>query len=128
MVPGVSRVIRAEDVPGLSDLDADAPVYMVNLLKFKEPDGLASYRKYGAGTAPLLKAIGASVCFSGTKEATVIAGGEPPWWDAILVVKYPTPAAFLEMVTGESYAQVAGYREDALERGALIATAAWDLR
>lgn len=32
-----------DDVPGLSDLDPHAPVYMVNLLKFKKPDGLKSY-------------------------------------------------------------------------------------
>ncbi|MCV7302961.1 hypothetical protein H7J93_25375 [Mycobacterium barrassiae] len=47
-------------------------------------------------------------------------------WDVIIVVKYPTPSAFLDMVTSEGYQQIAKHRDHALERGDLIATADWD--
>ena len=43
-----------------------------------------------------------------------------------MVVEYPTPAAFLDMVTSDEYALVAGFRDDALERGDLIATGNWN--
>jgi hypothetical protein len=39
----MNAVIRPQDVPGLADLNSNAPVFMVNLLKFKKPDGVASY-------------------------------------------------------------------------------------
>lgn len=40
-------------------------------------------------------------------------------------VEYPTPAAFLEMVTTEEYAKVHEHRAAALHRGDLIATSTW---
>jgi hypothetical protein len=55
----------------------------------------------------------------------VIGDGEKPGWDAILVVEYPSPAAFIDMVTNEKFAKVHQYREDALDRGDLIATSIW---
>jgi uncharacterized protein (DUF1330 family) len=55
----------------------------------------------------------------------VIGEGERPWWDAILIVEYPTPQAFIEMVTTPEYAQVHEHRAAALERGDLIATSTW---
>ncbi len=53
----------------------------------------------------------------------VIGDGERPWWDAILIVQYPTPQAFIEMVTSaENIVKVHEHRAAALERGDLIAT------
>jgi uncharacterized protein (DUF1330 family) len=122
----MNSVIRPEDVPGLAGLENDAPVFMVNLLKFKKPDGLSSYLQYGAGVAPLLESAGATVRFAGAAPSVVASEDGTPWWDVILVVEYPSPPAFLNMVTSDAYAQVAGYREAALERGDLIATTAWN--
>lgn len=109
----------------LNDFPADEPIVMVNLLKFNQPDGLASYLRYGAGVAPLLDRVGARVRYGGSAPAHVIGDEEKPWWDAILIVEYPTPAAFLEMVTSEDYAAVHVHRAAALERGELIATSNW---
>lgn len=57
----------------------------------------------------------------------MIGDGERPWWDAILIVEYRTPAAFVEMVTTEDYAKVHEHRTATLDRGDLIATATWSL-
>jgi uncharacterized protein (DUF1330 family) len=122
----MNEVVRPEDVPGLADLNPDAPVLMVNLLKFKKPGGVESYMQYGAGVGPLLEQAGATVAFAGATPSAISAVDGTPWWDVILVVEYPSPAAFLSMVTSEDYARVAKYREAALERGDLIATARWD--
>lgn len=104
---------------------ADAPLVMVNLLKFRESGGQESYLRYGEEVAPHLERIGATIRFGGTAPAVIIGEGEHPWWDAILIVEYPSPAAFVEMVTSEEYANVHEHRAAALDRGDLIATSIW---
>jgi uncharacterized protein (DUF1330 family) len=103
----------------------DAPVVMVNLLKFKQPGGLERYLQYGQEVAPHLERVGGKVLYGGAAPAVVIGEGERPWWDAILIVEYPSPAAFIEMVTDEDYLKVHEHRAAALERGDLIATSSW---
>lgn len=98
---------------------------MVNLLTFKQPGGLERYLQYGQEVAPHLQRVGGKVRFSGAAPTVVIGDGERPWWDAILVVEYPSPAAFIDMVTNEDYAKVHEHRIAALERGDLIATSTW---
>lgn len=116
-----------EQFAALTARPADAPVLMVNLLKFKTAGGLESYQRYGQEVAPHLERVGATVRYAGTAPAVVIGEGERPWWDAILIVEYPTPQAFIDMVTTPEYAQVHEHRAAALERGDLIATSAWSV-
>jgi uncharacterized protein (DUF1330 family) len=106
---------------------ADAQVVMVNLLKFKKQGGRARYLRYGELVAPHLERVGATIRYGGTAPAVIIGDGERPWWDAILIVEYPSPAAFVEMVTTEEYASVHQHRAAALDRGDLIATSIWSL-
>ncbi|OBB94517.1 DUF1330 domain-containing protein [Mycobacterium sp. 852002-30065_SCH5024008] len=118
---------NAEQFAALAARPADAPVVMVNLLKFKSPDGLESYRRYGQEVAPHLQRVGATVRYAGTAPTFVIGDGERPWWDAILIVEYPTPQAFIAMVTTAEYAEVHQHRAAGLDRGDLIATSVWSL-
>jgi uncharacterized protein (DUF1330 family) len=117
----------AEQVAALTSRPADAPVIMVNLLKFNTTGGLESYERYGREAAPHLERVGATVRYAGAAPAFVIGDGERPWWDAILIVEYPTPQAFIDMVTTPEYAKVHEHRAAALERGDLIATSAWSI-
>jgi uncharacterized protein (DUF1330 family) len=55
----------------------------------------------------------------------VIGEGERPWWDAILIVEYPSPQAFIDMVTNQEYLEVHEHRAAALDRGDLISTSSW---
>jgi uncharacterized protein (DUF1330 family) len=114
-----------EQVKALVARPVETPVVMVNLLKFKNPGGLERYLQYGAEAAPHLERVGAKVRYGGTAPAVVTGEGREPWWDAILIVEYPTPGAFLEMVTTEEYAKVHEHRAAALDRGDLIATSTW---
>jgi uncharacterized protein (DUF1330 family) len=116
-----------EQAAALAARPADVPVVMVNLLKFKTPGGLESYLHYAREVAPHLQRVGATVRYGGTAPAFIIGEGERPWWDAILIVEYPTPQAFIDMVTTPEYAKVHEHRAAALERGDLIATSAWSL-
>jgi uncharacterized protein (DUF1330 family) len=116
-----------EQFAALAARPADAPVVMVNLLKFKVEGGLECYLQYGREVAPHLERAGATVRYAGTSPAVIIGDGERPWWDAILIVEYPTPAAFIDMVTTQEYAKVHEHRAAALERGDLIATSTWSV-
>ena len=116
-----------EQFAALAARPADAPVLMVNLLKFKEPGGLERYLQYGREVAPHLQRVGATIRYGGTAPAVIIGDGQKPWWDAILIVEYPTPGAFIDMVTTEGYAKVHEHRAAALERGDLIATSTWSV-
>jgi uncharacterized protein (DUF1330 family) len=116
-----------EQFATLASLPADQPVLMVNLLKFKEQGGRERYLQYGREVQPHLQRVGASIRYAGSAPAVIIGDGRQPWWDAILIVEYPTPAAFVEMVTDADYAKVHEHRAAALERGDLIATSSWSL-
>lgn len=116
---------RPTQLAALKALPADAPVVMVNLLKFNEGGGRERYLQYGREVAPHLARVGAEVRYSGTAPVNVIGDGERPWWDAILVVEYPTPSAFVEMVKDPDYQRVHEHRAAALEKGDLIATSTW---
>lgn len=101
---------------------ADQPVVMINLLKFRPDGGRESYARYAQEVVPHLQRVGGTLRYSGGSPSQVIGDGEKPWWDAILVVEYPSPAAFIDMVTNEDYLKIHQYRVDGLDRGDLIAT------
>jgi hypothetical protein len=74
----------SEQFVALTARPADAPVVMVNLLKFKTPGGLECYQRYGREVAPHLERVGATVRYAGAAPAFVSGDSEKPWWDAIL--------------------------------------------
>jgi uncharacterized protein (DUF1330 family) len=124
---GTTLEITAEQVATLVARPAEAPVVMINLLKFKESGGPERYLQYLQEAASHLQRVGGTVRYGGTAPAVVIGDGVRPWWDAILIIEYPTPAAFFEMVTTEEYAEVHKHRAAALDRGDLIATSIWSV-
>ena len=115
-----------EQFAALAARPADAPVVMVNLLKFKPGGGRESYVQYGQEVVPHLERVGATLRYAGQAPSMVIGDGERPWWDAILVVAYPSPAAFIDMVTNKDYLKIHEFRANGLDRGDLIATS-WTL-
>ncbi|MEE6136443.1 DUF1330 domain-containing protein [Mycobacterium sp. 050128] len=116
-----------EQFAALAARPADAPVVMINLLKFKAEGGLERYAQYGREVTPHLERVGAAVRYMGGSPSVVIGEGEKPWWDTILVVEYPSPQAFIDMVTNEDYLKVHEHRAAALDRGDLIATSMWSI-
>jgi uncharacterized protein (DUF1330 family) len=115
-----------EQFEALAARPADEPVVMVNLLQFNG-DGRESYLRYVQEAGPHLQRVGGTVRYAGAAPAQIVGDGEKPWWDAIIVVEYPSPAAFLDMVTNEEYLKIHDYRANALDRGDLIATSTWTM-
>jgi len=106
-------------------VDNDAPVVMINLLQFG-PDGADSYQRYANEVQPFLESVGASVLYAGDASHVVAGDIDEPWWDAIVVVRYPSRGAFVAMVTNPDYHDNAHvHRAAALESTHLIATDPW---
>ncbi|TGD86795.1 DUF1330 domain-containing protein [Mycolicibacterium sp. CH28] len=118
---------RPVNLKALADLPAGTPVVMINLLKFHDGDGVQHYQQYAREVQPHLDRVGAAVRYAGTTPHNIIGDGEHPWWDAILVVEYPSPQAFADMVLDPGYQKVHEHRAAALEQGDLVATSRWML-
>lgn len=116
---------RPVNLKAFADVPADAPVFMINLLKFNPDGGHERYLQYGREVQPHLDRVGATIRYAGGGPVSIIGDTQHPWWDAILVVEYPNPQAFVDMVTDAEYQKVHEHRAAALERGDLIATSHW---
>jgi uncharacterized protein (DUF1330 family) len=87
--------------------DDDGPVWMINLMKYREVadygdgDGggetTISGREADDIYAPVgpLAAVGAEIVFVGDVDQQLL--GDSPTWDRVAVVKYPTRRSFIEM-------------------------------
>ena len=116
---------RPVNLKAFAGVAADAPVFMINLLKFNPDGGHERYLQYGREVQPHLDRVGGVIRYAGGGPVSIIGDTEHPWWDAILVVEYPNPQAFVDMVTDAEYQKVHEHRAAALERGDLIATSSW---
>ena len=99
------------NVRGLAELDQQAPVVMLNLMRFRERSldgdgsGWDAYLRYSALTVPMIKARGGTLLWTG--DATTVALGrlDGNQWDYLALVYYPTVAAFIDMMTSQDYEQ-----------------------
>ena len=102
----------------------DAPIHMVNLLKFREKaeyaDGRASaltgeeaYGIYGEAVAGLLVKHGGGLMFSGKVEHLLL-GEVEELWDSVAIAMYPSRKAMLEMIASPEYQEIAVHREAGL--------------
>jgi uncharacterized protein (DUF1330 family) len=104
----------------------EGPVVMLNLLKFKERastgdgSGGEAYRRYGDAAIEMIEQRGGKVLWTGKAEQVLI--GDPAQdWDAVLLVQYPSRAAFIEMTSTKEYDAAHEHRENGLERTIVIA-------
>lgn len=105
----------------LNSLPASGPVVMVNLVRFREKSldgngtGWDAYSRYSKGDIPLIKKVGGTVLWAGHVEG--VAFGEPGdgRWDWVVLVQYPSRAAFLSMMTSPEYAVCNADRENGVE-------------
>lgn len=102
------------EVEALREQVGPGPVVMVNLLKFRQPEGLAAFGRYGQITAPLIQRQQGEVLYAG-RAGPVIAGRED--WDLVILVRFPDIEAFIGLAADPVYQSDArAERELALER------------
>ena len=103
----------------------DEPIYMVNLMKFKEkaeyPDkrttdlsGKEAYAIYGLEVMEHLKKVGAESVFFGKVERLML-GEVEELWDMVAIAKYPSRKAMLKMISDPDYIESAKHRSAGLK-------------
>ena len=116
--------LNEDFVRGLPD---GGPVVMVNLVRFKaaaadgDGSGWDAYLRYSRGFATLMKAIGATILWAGKVEGAAFGDvGDRPW-DFVVLVRYPSRRAFLDVLTSEDYARANRHRENGVEDHLILA-------
>lgn len=109
----------------------DGPVVMVNLLRYKRDAdgnkvGADSYMKYTEAVTPMVIALGGKPIWAGRPDSIVIAD-HGHQWDAVILVEYPSPQAFLQMISSPEYLEIHHLRAEGLEAAGLIATTPGEL-
>lgn len=110
-------------VKELFQLPETKPIYMLNMLRFKEKaedgkTGKEKYSEYQKAAAPLLKQNKAEIIWSGSFAKNLLNDKK---WDLIYLVKYPSPRSFLQLITSKEYQDILPIRENALEEAEMIA-------
>jgi len=111
----------------------EGEVVMLNLLHFadRQPEsgpeeagpstGKAAYRDYSEDVVRMVESRGGRVLWTGQPEQVLIGDDHHDGWDLVVLVAYPSRAAFIDMVTSPSYSESHTKRERGLDRTVLLA-------
>ena len=111
---------RRDDRPGAID--------MLNLVRLREraayPDGreatgAEAYAAYGRDSGPVFKRLGGRIVWRGEFELMLIGPGQERW-DHCFIARYPSVAAFVEMIRDPVYREAVKHRQAAVEDSRLI--------
>lgn len=112
--------------PTRAQLDAlaadehDGPVVMLNLVKYRQPDGKQQYLDYSRGFVPLLKQLGGTILWGGDVTGIAIGDDIADAWDYAVLVRYPSRQAFVDVMTSDAYAAINPHRLAALTKHLLL--------
>ena len=121
-----NAVMPNEDqIKGFNEQGGDKPIYMVNLLKFKEkasyPDkretdltGEEAYAIYAEEVAGHLAKVGGKPVFGGEVERLML-GEVEDLWDKVAIAMYPSRKAMFQMINDPDYIISAQHRVAGLE-------------
>ena len=114
----------SERIEQMMEPGPEGPIYMVNLLKFRdlaeyedgrqtELSGRDAYQIYGRAVSSLIGEYGGEVVFAA--DVTFLALGQvEELWDEVAIAKYPNRAALLEMSTSAESNTAAVHRSAGL--------------
>lgn len=121
---------RPDQLDNLVKNKPEGPLYMLNLLKFRDRaiyadgrdtdlSGAEAYGIYGAGVAKLIGAMGGSIEIGLATNVLLIGDGELEW-DSVAVVKYPSFEDFTSMTSSKAYQEIHVHRDAGLDHQVLI--------
>ena len=114
-------------------MPSDTPILMLNLLRFNSQaaygadsphapcSGREAYARYSRTALSKVKGVGGEVQVMADVHLALIAPKEEQW-DLLLLVRYPSSAAFLNMLSDPEYQAATVHRSAALADSRLIAT------
>jgi uncharacterized protein (DUF1330 family) len=110
------------------NLDRPGPIHMLNLVRLhaqaKYPDGRKAtgeeaYDAYGRESGPVFLRLGGSIVWQGRFELMLI-GPREEYWHHCFIARYPSVAAFVEMIRDPIYREAVKHRQAAVEDSRLI--------
>jgi uncharacterized protein (DUF1330 family) len=118
---------------GFAEPGPEGPIYMVNLLKFREraeyPDGRSTelsgreaYGLYAEGVSELIKEFGGGIVFA-ADVVRLMLGEAEELWDEVAIAMYPSRAAMLQMMQSERMEEIGQHRAAGLAGQLNIETA-----
>lgn len=107
-------------IAGFFEQTTDGPIYMVNLLKFKEKasyedgrktdlTGREAYQIYGESVSKLLKEFSGGFMFAGNVQRLMI-GEVEELWDEVAIAVYPSRSAMMEMMSSTKMQEIGQHR------------------
>lgn len=117
--------VDPERIRGLMENGPDGPIFMVNLLKFRDRaeyedgretglSGRDAYMIYGRAVAGLLPRFGGSAVFAG--DVTFLALGQvEELWDEIAIASYPARADMVRMSMSPEWQAISVHRSAGLK-------------
>ena len=118
-----------EQIDELLNASGDAPIYMVNLLKFKpratykdgeDISGREAYARYANALSAMVKdQEGFGAIFGGSANAWLIGEGEGEW-DAVGIFTYPDAKTMFATVSSDDYRKIHKHRRAGLAGQLLI--------
>ncbi len=114
--------------------DRPGPIDMLNLVRLRkraayedgrEASGADAYAAYGRESGPVFRRVGGKIVWRGGFELTLI-GPADERWDHCFIARYPSVAAFVEMIRDPVYREAVKHRQAAVEDSRLIRLAGAD--
>lgn len=122
----VKNSITADEdqMAGFAEPGPDGPIYMVNLLKFKDRaeyadgrettlTGEEAYGVYTDGVRKLLQQFGGGLMFGAPVERLML-GEVEELWDSVVIAVYPNRAAMLGMMQSPEMQDIGQHRRAGL--------------
>ena len=113
-----------EQIKGFFEPGAEGPIYMLNLLKFKDKaeyqdgsetdlTGAQAYARYGAEVSKILIKLGGGGMFNAKVERLML-GEVEDLWDMVAIAMYPSRQAMIDMMQSEEYQAIHHHRDAGL--------------
>ena len=108
--------------------DSPGPIDMLNLVRLREravyadgreASGAEAYAAYGRESGPVFKRVGGHIVWRGSFELMLI-GPAAEHWDHCFIARYPSVAAFVEMIRDPVYREAVKHRQAAVEDSRLV--------
>src|SRR5210317_1154790 len=110
---------------GFADGASDGPIYMLNLLKYRDKaeyadgrdtklTGRQAYAVYTQGVRELLQEFGGSLTLKASVKRLTI-GEVEELWDDVAIAMYPSRAAMLQMMQSEKMQDIGQHRAAGLD-------------
>ena len=111
----------------ITETDQESSFDMINLIKYRPTaiyesaadnaigrSGREAYQEYGLVAFPKIIGMGGSLVYKGTCDHQFV-GDESQNYDDLIIVRYPSKRAYLEMFNSTEYQEVIKHRKAGLE-------------